>query len=210
MGLNNLIRAYNSFVLLVDSDPRIVPGVSAGVDSIATDSAGAIYKKTGKLDTDWELFYSPSPAPLGTYYGSFYDTTTQTNLASENMMQFNTTSLANGVSIVGGSQITLANAGIYNIQFSAQIQKVGGTPSNIEVWLKHGGSNVPWSNTDLYVQGNNQRIVAAWNFFESVAAGEYVEIAWSSPSANMTLAALSSSSTGPDIPSAILTVNQIG
>ena len=141
---------------------------------------------------------------------SFYDTTTQTNLASENLMQFNTASVANGISIVSGSQITFAHAGVYNIQFSAQIQKLGGTPSNIEIWLKHNGLTVPWTGTDVYVQGNNQNLVAAWNFFEVVTAGEYVELAWYSPSANMTLATLSSSGPGSQIPSTILTVNQVG
>lgn len=53
MAVTNTIRAYNSYVLSVDSDPSIAPGASAGVGSIAIDSVGNVYTKTGILDTAW-------------------------------------------------------------------------------------------------------------------------------------------------------------
>lgn len=60
MAVLNTIRAWNSFVLIVDVDPSIPPGVEAGVDSIAVNTNGAIYVKTGIADTAWTLEVTPS------------------------------------------------------------------------------------------------------------------------------------------------------
>jgi hypothetical protein len=57
VAISNSIRAYNAFVLLVDSAPD-VSGAEAGVTSMAITPNGAIYIKTGKGDFDWTLFAS--------------------------------------------------------------------------------------------------------------------------------------------------------
>ena len=160
----------------------------------------------------------PSGAPgadgVGTalYYGSFYDTTTQTTTAdTETAMTLNTTDVSNGVSIVGGSQITFAHAGIYNVQFSAQVDKTGSNSDSIDIWLRQNGTNVPWSNTSLTIAGS-ARSVAAWNFVVSVADGGNVELMWSSPTANMEIIS-SPTATGPTrpaVPSVIVTATRVG
>ena len=100
------------------------------------------------------------PVITGTplYYGSFYSTQLQTTVGSEQkIMTFNNTVAAatSGVSIVSGSEITVANAGIYNVAFSAQIKKTsGGGATQIYIWLKKNGVNVPDSNTSLTLANN--------------------------------------------------------
>ena len=59
-------------------------------------------------------------------FGSFFDTTTQTG-GSIRPFELNSTDVSNGVSIVDGSHITMTTLGIYNIAFSAQLQKTGGS-----------------------------------------------------------------------------------
>ena len=63
-------------------------------------------------------------------YGSFYDTTTQINPVANaaNSMSFNETAITNGVSLSGSTNpfntyIKTENAGVYDIQFSAQLDK---------------------------------------------------------------------------------------
>ena len=63
-------------------------------------------------------------------YGSFYDTTIQTNPVANipRSMSFDSTDITNGVSISGSASpfntyIKTTNAGIYDIQFSAQVEK---------------------------------------------------------------------------------------
>lgn len=147
------------------------------------------------------------------WYGSFYSTQDQTNAGttSVNKMTLNTTDLSNGVSIVSNSRITIANAGVYNIQFSAQIEKSDSGTDTVQVWLCKNGSNVANSNTELTLTGNNARSVAAWNWFVQASANDYYEICWHSDDADVTIETLAAASnpTRPAIPSVILTVNQI-
>ena len=148
------------------------------------------------------------------YYGSFYDTTIQTNggLYVANPMTYNTTDISNGVSIQNGTEITIANPGIYNIQFSAQLDKTDSGSDYINIWLSANGSNVPYSNTQLELENNNTKVVAAWNFVvETTTPNEYFELYWSSDDLNMRIFA-NGGATGPDrpaIPSVILTVTQV-
>ena len=55
-------------------------------------------------------------------YGSFYDTTDQTAVSTTvaYAITLNTTDISQGVSIASSSQLTFADAGVYNIQFSIQ------------------------------------------------------------------------------------------
>ena len=144
-------------------------------------------------------------------YGSFFDTTTQTNLggASGNAFKFDTTDFNSGVSIVSTSQIKMTNAGKYNIVFSAQMEKTDSGTDTIEIWLKKNGSNQSNTNTKFYLVGNGAKAVASWNFFVDAAANDYYQIFWySADSAVRVLAEIAGAR--PAIPSIIMTVNQVG
>jgi hypothetical protein len=149
-------------------------------------------------------------APNPRWFGSFYDTTTQTNAgaAEVNVFSFDTTVVANGISIVNNTQITFAYTGTYNIQFSAQFDKTDSGDDDVEVWFSQNGSDADWSSTIMTLHGNNGRDVAAWNFVVQVTAGDYCELHWHSDDVNMRLLARAAQTTPtrPAIPSVILTV----
>jgi hypothetical protein len=149
-------------------------------------------------------------------YGSFYDTTTQTNLVANvaNSMSFNETAITNGVSLSGSTSpfntyIKTENAGVYNIQFSAQIDKTDGGEDNIDIWIRKNGIDLIDTATSLTLPKNNNRLVAAWNWFVQSATNDYYQIIWSSADTSMRLLAEVSSSAHPGIPSVILTVNRV-
>jgi hypothetical protein len=150
------------------------------------------------------------------YYGQFWDTTTQTNggATTANPMTFNTSDAFNtGVSIAVGntSHIVIANPGVYNLQFSAQFAKSDSGQDTVSVWLAKDGVNVPDSCTDLDLNNNNARSVAAWNWLvNSTVANTYYQILWSSADTNMDILASGTriNPTRPAIPSVILTVTQ--
>lgn len=150
------------------------------------------------------------------YYGSFYSTATQTTLGStQEVMTFNNTALSSGVSIVtsGGkaSRITVANAGVYNFQFSAQVWKTsGGSKETLYVWFRKNGLNIPDSNTAITLANNNDLIVPAWNFMETLGAGEYMEIIWYTTDQHIELHSNPAPLGLPGIPSVILTVDRVG
>jgi hypothetical protein len=149
-------------------------------------------------------------------YGSFYDTTTQTNPVGNipRSMSFNTTDITNGVSISGSTSpfntyIKTQNAGIYDIQFSAQIDKTDSGTDEIVIWLRKNGIDLTDTATTITTIGNNAKYVAAWNWFVNSAANDYYQIIWISADTSMRLLAESISGTHPGIPSVILTVNRV-
>ena len=83
------------------------------------------------------------------YYLSAYSTQDQTNAGatSVNKMTYNTTDFSNGVSIVSNSRITIANAGVYNIEFSAQLSKGDSGDDTVQIWLCAKAATMPNINT---------------------------------------------------------------
>jgi hypothetical protein len=148
-------------------------------------------------------------------YGSFYDTTIQTNVASTaRSMSLNTTDITNGVSISGSTNpfntyIKVANAGVYDIQFSAQVDKTDSGTDEIWIWIRKNGTDISDTATSVQLQGNGAHYVAAWNFFVNAAAGDYFQLMWYSPDANVRLHAESAFGIVPGIPSLIVTANRV-
>jgi hypothetical protein len=146
-------------------------------------------------------------------YGYFYDTTTQTNAGATavNPMTFNTTDLSVGVSIVSNSRMTIANSGVYNIQFSAQIEKTDPGTDVIDIWLRKNGNDVVDSNGTIEISGAGAEYIAAWNYLVQSNANDYYEIVWSSADLNIRLLATGtqSSPTRPAVPSVIASVTQV-
>lgn len=147
------------------------------------------------------------------YWGSFSDTTTQTNAGATyaNVFTYNTTELSKGIYITESSKITFESSGIYNLQFSAQFDKTDSGADEIEVWLSRNGVNVGRTATFLTLDGNNAKLVAAWNFFIEVEEGDYYELKWHSNDLNMRLfyREAQSNPDRPQIPSIILTVHSL-
>ena len=153
---------------------------------------------------------------FGGYYGSFYSTTDQTDGVTPHLMFCENTADNNGVTMVLGSEstnsrITFANAGTYNIQFSAQFHNTGGGGSGntVNIWFRLNGTNIANSDTKLTVPSNAPYVVAAWNFVVSVAANQYVEMVWLTDNSNIVIESEPSTATTPAIPSVIITAQQI-
>jgi len=149
------------------------------------------------------------------FYGAFCSTGSQSNPVGNvsRSMQLETTEHSNGVSIVSGSRITVANKGVYNLQFSAQLEKTDNGVDIVYIWFKKNGSNVPRSNTSLDVlkqAGGSGRFIAAWNYVDTMNAGDYLEIIWQAADTNMILAYDPASGNYPSIPSVIATLTQVG
>jgi hypothetical protein len=131
-------------------------------------------------------------------------------------MKFNTTDIATGFSIVSGSRITAVNTGIYNLQFSAQLDNSSNTNELVDIWFAVTGSNVPNSNTQIAINkaqaGNFGKVVPSWNTLLPLSASQYVEIKWSATGNDVILHASGSQSnpTRPALPSVIATITQIG
>ncbi len=150
------------------------------------------------------------------YYGSFYDTTNQlaTNPDTPYPLKLNTLDSAFGVNIANDgsgnpTHIVIENPGIYNIQFSAQLNQASGGTHTVLIWLRANGTDVPESTGIITIQGTSAQNIAAWNYFyRSTVPNEYVQLMFE---VDNVLAYISTiPGTGvPDSPSLILTVHQV-
>jgi hypothetical protein len=155
--------------------------------------------------------YTSSVQP---YYLSAYHTASLTTAAQNTpySMSFSTIDFANGITVGGPirNQIQIVNNGIYDIQFSAQIDKTSGTTVSGYIWLAKNGTDVPDSNTQITLAGGaSDAQVAAWNFYVSASAGDYYELRYGATQTNFRIHYNTSVTVGPTVPSLILTVGRI-
>jgi hypothetical protein len=110
------------------------------------------------------------------------------------------------------SQIVVANTGIYNIQFSSQMDKTDAGVDYVNFWLRKNGVDVTASAGVISLQGNAPAyMMAAWNYLIELIAGDIVELYWGSADTNMSIqseVAQISPLAHPAIPSTILTITQ--
>ena len=150
-------------------------------------------------------------------YGSFYDTTNQTaaSTTAAYAITLDTTAASNGVSIASSSQLTFAEAGLYNVQFSIQFTNSGASVNATSVWFRKNGTNIANSNSEFSIPAKHGatdgRLIAAINFFVEVAADDYLELMWATEDTgiSITYLAAQSSPTRPATPSVILTVARV-
>ena len=129
-------------------------------------------------------------------------------------MSLNTTDISNGVSISGSTNpyntyIKVENAGVYDIQFSAQIDKTDSGTDEMWIWIRKNGIDLTNTATAVTLTGNSTQYVAAWNWFVNAAANDYYQLMWYSPDANIRLHAETATASYPSIPSLIVTANRV-
>lgn len=189
-------------------------GVVSGVSSPNLPVAPAVYERRyqDQFSNVLRLFFNSitnelnSPVP----HASYYDTTTQTNPVADTVNLITYDSVVSQFQVERGrptSKIYVTDTGLYNIQFSAQLDKTGGSATPVYIWPRVNGVNVPNSATKIVINGPNSEIVPAWNFLIILQGGDYFELAWQSPDTDVVILAEPASGNVPAIPSIILTIN---
>jgi hypothetical protein len=158
-----------------------------------------------------------TPTPIG-YYGAFQDNTRQIAAAINTpyAVRLNTTDLSDSVTIVNNgsgdpTRITIANTGVYNIQFSLQLEKSGGSGNmTANIWLRKNGVDVPSTTGKVVLTGSASAspVIAAWNYVLDVVGGDYYELMWAVSNIHVEIFAEAATPPHPATPSAILTVTQ--
>jgi len=152
------------------------------------------------------------------YWGAFWDMTDQTAASTTTAYVVN---LGNanadndGVSVVSGNRVTVANAGVYNIAVSVQITSTNPQIHDAWFWFRKNGTDIPASCSQISVPqshgGNPGAMIFYVNVFEKMVAGDYIQLVWSTDNTTVSLQHVHAltSPTRPDTPSVILTVNQV-
>jgi hypothetical protein len=151
-------------------------------------------------------------------YGSFYDTTTQSAAAlTATAITFNSTSLSYNVAIGSPtSKIVVTRAGIYNIQFSAEISNPSAAIDDVTIWIRQNGVNIADSagivGTPAKHGAINGHTIIGWNYILQAAADDYFELYWITDNGTTQILTYPASATPPihpQAPSMILTVQQV-
>jgi hypothetical protein len=142
-------------------------------------------------------------------YGVFYDTTTQTAalINTAYAVTFNTTDLSAGVTRGSPtSRIIVDTEGVYDFQFSVQLDNTSGGNHLAYIWCRVNGVDVAQSASQVRLKGNDGELVAAWNFVLQLKANDYFELMYSVSDTAVQLVAAAAAAPVPAIPSVILTV----
>jgi hypothetical protein len=192
MSTNKLIGRYSA---------------GTGVMQEVTIGSGLTLTGAGVLNN------TATPTPTG-YYAQYQDVITQT-VAVINTgypIKFRTLDISNGVSVVSDSRITFANTGIYNLQFSVQLENSDTQEHDVTIWLRKNGVDVVGSAGFVAVVskhgGINGHVLPSWNYLLDIVAGEYYELVWSATSTQVTMPFIAAGSPPPSTASAIFTVTQ--
>lgn len=125
------------------------------------------------------------------------------------------TVLSNGITMSGGglTDITFANPGIFNIQFSLQVTNNSPQAHLFYLWLSKNSNPVAVSASVLTIHsthgGNKGHMIAAWNFFVQAAANDFFTLTWTADNVNIMIETIPQANPIPASPSVILTVQQI-
>jgi hypothetical protein len=181
--------------------------------SLNAESSSALLSQYAQLATDVQaLALGPAETPQlpRKRYGSFYDTTTQIAALINTAygMTFNATDLSTGVTLgTPTSRVYVDTHNVYNIQFSAQLDKTSGGTANVWIWLRKNGVDIPNSASQVRIQGNDAETIAAWNFLLDMNAGDYFELMWEVDDVSVEITAFAATAVHPAVPSIILTVS---
>lgn len=210
----------NSGELLPDQIDQLAldTGIAQANANAALDSLQRIAKALELLSTappearqgdDAALLLPPPQPEKRKRYGTFYDTTTQVAAAinTATLMTFNTTDISVGVYRgAATSRIYVDEPGVYNFQFSVQLDNTSGGNHLAYIWCRINGVDVSNSASQVRLKGTDGELVAAWNFVLPMKDGDYFELVYSVSDVAVQLVAQAAAAPVPAIPSIILTV----
>ena len=194
---------------------------NGGVTSLIAGSGVSLSPTNGKGDVTVTSLGAAYNTMTGSY-GSFYDTgsvsaTSATRIYS---MSLSTTDISNGVFVSSSSgdttKIKFTNAGVYNLQFSAQFSNSDSSTQDAVIWVRKNGTDVVDSSGTVgvppYKAGSNGQVIASWNYYLNLSANDYIQLCWHVEQANViTLETIAAGTlpTHPRTPSLILTAQRV-
>jgi len=124
-------------------------------------------------------------------YGFFSDGTQTNPVASTvNLATFGISGPTNGISVVGGNALTVANAGVYTMWYTLNMNKTSGGTSATSIWLRQNGIDIPGSSQSLDLINTLSTIFVSGNFTTAMVAGDNIQLCWSSADTTVQLLAI--------------------
>jgi hypothetical protein len=133
------------------------------------------------------------------------------NVAAATAVTFDTDLTGTGVSVVSSTQITFTEAGTYMLSPSIQFKNSDSNDHDATIWFRKNGTNIANSATIIVIPKAADGGVAVFSlsFFDTVTAGQYIEIMWLPESITVTIDHTAIGAIAPAIPSIICPVTRI-
>ena len=210
-GISRAVMKDNAQETLAGYDGNARPGELV-VNLVVDPPALYIGNNAGQLTAISSSGITPA-------YGQFWSNVSQTvaSANTEYRFSFNNSDPTSNVVLGTGasnSRIIINQTGLYNIQFSAQVDKAlgGGTTASSYIWFKKNGTAVPDSSGFVTLDQNLQ-VVQSWNLLANVAnVGDYYEIAYAASATVFSFPTIAGNNIVgyPASPSIIVTVTPVG
>jgi len=215
----------------IGGDPRNVAEIVNNIIDGKTNNTGTITLATGnatsttlydaRISPDTKIVLIPFSAAAFSDtapYGQFICTNGQTAAAINTAyaLGYNTTTFSSGITVVDNTKITVTSPGIYNFQFSYQLENTDNTQHEVSIWNKKNGTNVAYSNRMVTVPARKSASIYGYmagtvDINSNMVAGDYFETYWSTSSTlvNFHATGTQTSPTRPETPCKVLTVEYI-
>jgi hypothetical protein len=206
--------------LRTPQQPRLLAAPADYDSNYSNQSNNVLRLYFNQLDNVFTaLLSSNGGAYLRIPYGAFSDFNNQTTTANTaTLVGLTTTDFSNQVTVTS-SKMYVQNAGIYNLQFSVQLQNTDNASQDVFIWLRQG--NDGGSSADIVGStgkvglparksvGDPFHDIKGWNYFVSMAANDYIQIYWSTTNAAVSIAtyAASGTPTQPSTASVVATMS---
>jgi hypothetical protein len=140
---------------------------------------------------------------------SSLDQTGSTSTSTAITMNTGTTGV--GIVVNASSQITFTDAGTYMLAPSIQFANSAATDYTATVWFRKNGTNIANSATVVSIPkaADGGAAVFSLTFFETVTAGQYIEIMWLVQNVAVTIEHTAAGAIAPAVPSVIVAAMRI-
>ena len=193
-----------------------IAATATNVRTVATGGTGAStltgYVKGSGTSAMTAAATIPFADLAGRAFGQPISTVDQTgNVAAATAVTFNTDLTGTGVSVVSTTQITFAAAGTYMLAPSIQFVNSAAADHDVTIWFRKNGTNIANSATAITVPklSDGGAALFSLSFFDTVTAGQYIEIMWLPENVAVTVEAAAVGAIAPAIPSIICPVMRI-
>ena len=193
-----------------------IAATATNVRTVATGGTGAAtltgYVKGNGTSAMTASATIPFLDLAGRAFGQPSSTADQTgNVSAATAVTFNADLTGTGVSVVSSTQITLTAAGTYMFAPSIQFANSAASDYTATIWFRKNGTNIANSATIISIPkaADGGAAVFSLSFFDTVTAGQYIEIMWLPSNIAVTIEHTAIGAIAPAIPSIICPVMRI-
>lgn len=188
-----------------------IPNLPAAISLTGAEELEIVQAGETKRTTSQAIANLAPDMTFPGYWASYYSLANQANSVggAVNKATFNGSSGSYGISVTSNTQITVANAGVYSIDFTAEVDKTDGGADQVNFWLMKNNSNLTATNRIVTLSAANEKTAVSSSYIVSLNAADYLEIAWSSADTDLFLAYSAAAGSLPATPSILMNIQLV-